>query len=51
MRLSLWPHERNLEKKGKEYKFEFIEEAIIIFVKHIKKGIKWYVRFIGKSVI
>ena len=30
---------------------EFKVEAIIIFVKSIKKDIKWYVYFIGKSVI
>ena len=33
------------------FKFEYAVEAIIIFVKNIKKGIKWYVHFIGKSVI
>ena len=32
-------------------KFEFVVKAIIIFVKNIKKGIKWYVPFICKSVI
>ena len=32
-------------------KFEFAVEEIIIFIKNIKKGIEWYVHFIGKSVI
>ena len=32
-------------------KLEFVVEASIIFVKNIKKGLKWYDRFIGKSVI
>ena len=32
-------------------KFEFAIEAIITFGKNIKKGIKWYVHFIGKSII
>jgi len=32
-------------------KFQFAIEAIIIFVKSIKKGIEWYVHFIGKSII
>ena len=31
----------------KVLKFEFVIEAIIIFVKNIKKGIKWYVHFIS----
>jgi len=35
----------------KKLKFEFVIEAIIIFVKNIKKGIEWYVHFIGKSII
>ena len=32
-------------------KSEFPVEAIIIFVKSIKKGIEWYIHFIGKPVI
>jgi len=32
-------------------KFEFKVEAIIIFIKNIKKGIRWYIHFIGKPVI
>ena len=32
-------------------KSEFPVEAIIIFVKSIKKGIKWYIHFIQKPVI
>ena len=35
----------------KVLKFEFAIEVIVIFVKSIKKGIKWYVHFIGKSII
>jgi len=32
-------------------KSEFMVEAIIIFVKNIKKHFKWYIHFIGKPVI
>ena len=32
-------------------KFEFAIEAIIVFVKKMKKGINRYVHFIGKSVV
>ena len=32
-------------------KSEFLVEAIIIFVKGIKKGIKWHIHFIQKPVI
>ena len=32
-------------------KFEFKAEEIIVFVKNIRKGIKWYIHFIGKPVI
>ena len=32
-------------------KFEFAIEVIIIFVKNMKKGIKRYVHFIGRSVL
>ena len=32
-------------------KYEFKVEAIIMFVKSIKKGIKWYIHFIQKPVI
>ena len=35
----------------KVLKFKFVIEVIIIFIKSIKKGIKWYVHFIGKSII
>ena len=35
----------------KVLKLEFAIEAIIIFVKSIKRGIKWYFHFIGKSII
>ena len=29
--------------------FEFAIEAIVIFVKNLQKGIKWYIHFICKS--
>ena len=35
----------------KVLKFEFAVEAIINFVKNMKKDIEWHVHFIGKSVI
>ena len=35
----------------KVLKFELAKEAIIIFVKSIKKSIVWYVHFITKSII
>ena len=38
-----------LSQGQKVLKFEFAIEAIIIFIKSIKKGIRWYVHFIGKS--
>ena len=41
----------NFKFELKVLKFEFAVEVIIIFVKNIKKGIKWCVHFIGKSVI
>ena len=33
----------------KVLKSEFLVEAIIIFVKRIKKGIKWYIQFIQNN--
>jgi len=41
----------SLQRAQKVLKFEFEIEVIIIFVKNMKKGIKRYVHFIGKSVI
>ena len=38
-----------LGQKG--FKFELAIDAIIIFCKEHKKCIKWYVHFIGKSII
>ena len=35
----------------KVIKFELTIEAIIVFIKSIKKGIKWYVHLIDKSII
>ena len=32
-------------------KYEFEIEAIIMFVKNVKKDTEWYVHFIGKSII
>ena len=41
----------SLLQAQKLLKFEFAVEAMIIFVKNIKKGIKWYVHFVGKAII
>ena len=37
--------------RQKVLKFEFAIEAIILFVKSIKKGIERYIHFISKSII
>ena len=35
----------------KVLKSQFKVETIIIFIKNTNKGIKWYIDFVGKSVI